>query len=154
MKREGVTIRVAQYQLLVEDACSGMNSLIGLTAISLFYIYLLRGSSIRYAGIYYVTAPGYPVGLYSFSAKGKDSGKEHGKDYGKDQGKETGKEYGKEQGKETGQEMGKDAGMKCPDKMVHEIKDQDHRTLRFYGKDDSGKETMWTEITFTRVHGS
>jgi exosortase len=49
--REGVTIRVAQYQLLVEDACSGMNSLIGLTAISLFYIYLLRGSSIRYAGI-------------------------------------------------------------------------------------------------------
>src|SRR5436190_1032507 len=49
--REGVTIRVAQYQLLVEDACSGMNSLIGLTAISVFYIYLLRGSSIRYAGI-------------------------------------------------------------------------------------------------------
>jgi hypothetical protein len=33
------------------------------------------GGSIRYAGIYYVTAPGYPVGLYSFSAKGKDSGK-------------------------------------------------------------------------------
>jgi exosortase len=49
--REGVTIRVAQYQLLVEDACSGMNSLIGLTAISLFYIYLLRGSSVRYAGL-------------------------------------------------------------------------------------------------------
>jgi exosortase len=49
--REGVTIRVAQYQLLVEDACSGMNSLIGLSAISLFYIYLLRGSSVRYAGL-------------------------------------------------------------------------------------------------------
>jgi exosortase len=49
--REGVTIRVAQYQLLVEDACSGMNSLIGLSAISLFYIYLLRGSSLRYAGL-------------------------------------------------------------------------------------------------------
>lgn len=47
--REGVTIFVAQYQLLVEDACSGMNSLVGLTAISLFYIYLLRGSYLRYS---------------------------------------------------------------------------------------------------------
>lgn len=47
--REGVTIHVAQYQLLVEDACSGMNSLTGLIAISLFYIYLLRGSSVRYS---------------------------------------------------------------------------------------------------------
>lgn len=49
LAREGVTIYVAQYQLLMEDACSGMNSLIGLTAISLFYIYLLRGSSWRYS---------------------------------------------------------------------------------------------------------
>lgn len=49
--REGVTIHVAQYQLLVEDACSGMNSLTGLIAISLFYIYLLRGSSVRYSTI-------------------------------------------------------------------------------------------------------
>ncbi len=47
--REGVTIFVASYQLLVEDACSGLNSLNGLIAISLFYIYLLRGSSVRYA---------------------------------------------------------------------------------------------------------
>jgi exosortase len=51
ISREGVTIHVAQYQLLVEDACSGMNSLIGLSAISLFYIYLLRGASVRYAGV-------------------------------------------------------------------------------------------------------
>lgn len=47
--REGVTIYVSKYQLLMEDACSGMNSLVGLTAISLLYIYLLRGSSVRYA---------------------------------------------------------------------------------------------------------
>jgi exosortase len=47
--REGVTIFVAQYQLLVEDACSGMNSIIGLIAIGLFYIYLLRGSSLLYS---------------------------------------------------------------------------------------------------------
>lgn len=49
LSREGVTIFVAQYQLLVEDACSGMNSLIGLTAISLLYIYLMRGSSLLYS---------------------------------------------------------------------------------------------------------
>jgi exosortase len=47
--REGVTIFVAQYQLLVEDACSGMNSIVGLTAVSLLYIYLVRGSNLLYA---------------------------------------------------------------------------------------------------------
>lgn len=46
----GVTIFIAQYQLLVEQACSGMNSIVGLTAISVFYIYVLYGaSSWRYA---------------------------------------------------------------------------------------------------------
>ena len=49
--REGVTIFVAQYQLLVEDACSGMNSLIGLTAIGLLYVYLRRRSSLVYASV-------------------------------------------------------------------------------------------------------
>ncbi len=49
ISREGVTIEVGSYQLLVEDACSGMNSLIGLSAISLLYIFLLRGSSVRYS---------------------------------------------------------------------------------------------------------
>lgn len=49
VSREGVTIFIGSYQLLVEDACSGMNSLVGLSAISLFYIYLLRGSSLRYS---------------------------------------------------------------------------------------------------------
>jgi exosortase len=47
--RQGVTIFVAQYQLLVEDACSGMNSIIGIVAITLLYIYLSRGSSWRYS---------------------------------------------------------------------------------------------------------
>jgi exosortase len=48
---EGVVIYVAQYQLLVEDACSGLNSLVGLMAISLLYIYLMRGSSWRYSAL-------------------------------------------------------------------------------------------------------
>jgi exosortase len=44
---EGVAIYVAQYQLLVEDACSGLNSIIGLLSITFIYIYLARGSSWR-----------------------------------------------------------------------------------------------------------
>jgi exosortase len=47
--REGVTMTVGPYQLLVEDACSGLNSLIGLIAITMFYIYLLRNASPRYS---------------------------------------------------------------------------------------------------------
>ncbi|MFA7585872.1 MAG: exosortase V [Novosphingobium sp.] len=47
--REGVTIYIAQYQLLVEDACSGMNSIVGLTAVSLFYIYIMHKASWRYS---------------------------------------------------------------------------------------------------------
>jgi exosortase len=44
--RQGVIIFVAQYELLVEDACSGMNSLMGLTAVSLLYGYFARGASV------------------------------------------------------------------------------------------------------------
>ena len=47
--REGVTIYVSSYRLLVEDACSGLNSMVGLVAVSLLYIYLLRGAQLRYA---------------------------------------------------------------------------------------------------------
>lgn len=45
----GVTLYIAQYQLLVEDACSGLNSIISLTAVGLFYIYVLHNASWRYA---------------------------------------------------------------------------------------------------------
>ena len=46
--RQGIVIYIAQYKLLVEDACSGMNSLIGLIAVMLFYIYIIHRASIRY----------------------------------------------------------------------------------------------------------
>jgi exosortase len=46
--REGVTLFVAQYQLLVEDACAGMNAILGLTALGLFYAYLQHGASWRF----------------------------------------------------------------------------------------------------------
>jgi exosortase len=36
----GVMIQIAQYELLVAAACSGLNSLISLSAIGLFYVYL------------------------------------------------------------------------------------------------------------------
>ena len=49
--RSGVTIYIAQYQLLVEQACSGMNSIIGLISVTLFYIYILHRSSWRYAAL-------------------------------------------------------------------------------------------------------
>ncbi|MFD1788392.1 exosortase V [Sphingomonas floccifaciens] len=36
----GVTILIGQYELLVAAACSGLNSIISLSAISLFYVYV------------------------------------------------------------------------------------------------------------------
>jgi exosortase len=46
--REGVTLYVAQYQLLVEDACAGLNAIVGLTSLGLLYAYLLRSASWQY----------------------------------------------------------------------------------------------------------
>lgn len=45
----GVTLQIAQYELLVAAACSGLNALVSLSAIGLFYVYLLHRSSWRYA---------------------------------------------------------------------------------------------------------
>jgi exosortase len=45
----GVTIQIGQYQLLVAAACSGINSLISLSAISLFYVYMRHQMNWRYA---------------------------------------------------------------------------------------------------------
>jgi exosortase len=47
--RNGVVIFIAQYQLLVEQACAGMNSIVGLTAVTIFYIYILHRTTWRYA---------------------------------------------------------------------------------------------------------
>ncbi|MCL6730117.1 exosortase V [Sphingomonas sp. SE220] len=45
----GVTLQVGPYQLLVAAACSGLNAIISLSAIGLFYVYLMHSSSWRYA---------------------------------------------------------------------------------------------------------
>ncbi|MGB7407658.1 MAG: exosortase V [Pontixanthobacter sp.] len=46
---EGVRIYIGQYELLVAAACSGINSIISLSAISLFYIYMRHQAEWRYA---------------------------------------------------------------------------------------------------------
>lgn len=45
----GVSIQVGQFQLLVAAACSGLNSIVALTAISLFYVYMRHQADWRYA---------------------------------------------------------------------------------------------------------
>ena len=47
----GVTIQIAQYTLLVAAACAGLNSIISLTAICLFYVYIRHNANYRYAGL-------------------------------------------------------------------------------------------------------
>lgn len=47
--REGVMIYIGQYALLVAAACSGLNSIVSLSAISLFYIYMRHQAEWRYS---------------------------------------------------------------------------------------------------------
>ena len=47
----GVTIHVAQYDLLVAAACAGLDSMISLTAIGLFYVYIRHNANWRYAAL-------------------------------------------------------------------------------------------------------
>lgn len=59
----GVTIQIGQYQLLVADACSGINSLISLTAIGLFYVYLRHHANLRYAFLLFLMI--LPVAIFA-----------------------------------------------------------------------------------------
>lgn len=49
--REGVIITMGQYQLLVADACSGMNSMFSLSALGLLFMYLTARSSVLHNAI-------------------------------------------------------------------------------------------------------
>ena len=40
--RSGVTLSIGPYQLLVADACSGLNSMFSLSAMGLLYLYIMR----------------------------------------------------------------------------------------------------------------
>lgn len=48
---EGVRIYIGQYELLVAAACAGINSIISLSAISLFYIFVRHQAEWRYAAL-------------------------------------------------------------------------------------------------------
>jgi exosortase/archaeosortase family protein len=56
-------IYVGQYQLLVAEACSGLNSIISLSAISLFYIYVRHQADWRYAAFLVLSI--IPVALFA-----------------------------------------------------------------------------------------
>jgi exosortase B len=49
--RSGVVLSIGQYQLLVADACSGLNSIFSLSAMGLFYAYLMQRSGWVHNGI-------------------------------------------------------------------------------------------------------
>jgi exosortase len=44
----GVTIQIGQYEMLVAAACAGLNSLISLTSLGIFYAYVRHRSSMPY----------------------------------------------------------------------------------------------------------
>ncbi|OGA40950.1 MAG: exosortase B [Betaproteobacteria bacterium RIFCSPLOWO2_12_FULL_62_13] len=49
--RNGVVLTVGQYQLLVADACSGINSMFSLSALGALYLYLMRYKSWLHNGL-------------------------------------------------------------------------------------------------------
>lgn len=59
----GVVILVGQYELLVATACAGLNSLITLTVLTLFYVYLIHRAEWRYMAA--LTVLVIPIAIFS-----------------------------------------------------------------------------------------
>ena len=53
--RSGVTLSIGPYQLLVADACSGLNSMFSLSALGLLYMYLMARKSWLHNGIMFAS---------------------------------------------------------------------------------------------------
>jgi exosortase len=53
--QNGVMIMISSYQLMVKDACSGMNSIFALSAIGVFYVHAFR-SEARIRGLLLLAA--------------------------------------------------------------------------------------------------
>jgi len=47
----GVSIQIGQYEMLVAAACAGLNSMISLTALGLFYVYIRHNANWRYMAL-------------------------------------------------------------------------------------------------------
>jgi len=61
--QDGVIISIGQYQLLVSDACSGINSMFSLSAVGLLYLYLMRHKSWLHNGL--VVASLLPIAFFA-----------------------------------------------------------------------------------------
>ena len=59
----GVTIQIGQYQLLVAAACAGLNSIVTLAALCLFYVYLRHRSN--FMAFVVVSLAAIPVAMFS-----------------------------------------------------------------------------------------
>jgi exosortase len=59
----GVAIQIGQYQLMVAAACSGLNSIVSLSAISIFYIYVRRMGDWKYLAL--MAALVLPVAVFA-----------------------------------------------------------------------------------------
>jgi exosortase len=59
----GVTIQVGQYQLLVAAACSGLNSIVSLSAISIFYVYMRHRADWQYLMLMMIAV--LPVAIFA-----------------------------------------------------------------------------------------
>lgn len=59
----GVTIQIGQYQLLVAAACAGLNSIVTLGALCLFYVYLRHRSN--FTAFVVVAMAAIPVAMFS-----------------------------------------------------------------------------------------
>jgi exosortase B len=60
---DGVLISIGQYQLLVSDACSGLNSMFSLTALGLLYLYLMRYRNWVHVGL--ILASLLPIAFFA-----------------------------------------------------------------------------------------
>jgi exosortase B len=49
--RTGVVMTIGPYQLLIADACSGLNSMVALSAVGLLFVYVVASRSIAYNAI-------------------------------------------------------------------------------------------------------
>lgn len=59
----GVSIQLAQYNLLIAAACAGLNSIISLSAICMFYIYLRHNANYRYFALLMLAV--VPVAIFA-----------------------------------------------------------------------------------------
>ena len=63
----GVSIQIGQYEMLVAAACAGLNSMISLTALGLFYVYIRHNANWKYMAL--LTACILPVAVVANLAR-------------------------------------------------------------------------------------